>query len=702
MEIPYVVTPRKDTGLFNSKIAIWLFLASEVMLFGGFFSAYVFLRIGADYPWPERTLPVLPGLINTFVLIGSSVTVVFAWASLKMRQWRQFQLFMGITVACAGIFMVLKGIEYNVKFHHQAVRLKDYTVVEGHLGTRNEGDMASNMATRSRRNQILDRDHPVSPSAPCVSTRTMGEGILSQAGAPEVQDRSRCRPQGRHQGVAVPSRNHRQGRRGSRSICSTGSARSISTPAPTTAALRTAALRSEWKAKAENPGKRGWEFASECQHRCPLSQPRMLTEIAAWPSRWSRPPVSISNRATSARVMHSRACGMTPWSTANCSTARWSSTAWTRSTSSHLAMKAVGKGRIPIAGRELLACQEPRLRPRGMGVEQGAGRQTGEATHRGLRRQRKPASRSASPPPRSATASAGRTSSPRPTAWIAAGRKSRSRRSSWDRITRGARPRKPSPNFRGPARAGSFASKFTPAWNTYYAIYFTITGLHGLHVIGGALVLGLLPLLRPQMYETNPEWLANRVEVGGLFWHFVDLVWIFVFPILLLDVTSFRPNSPIPNPWPILPKQSANPSAPTCSSVAVLFIGTIVTVLVATVPRSMSATRLRHLGRVLGLAIAAVKASLVAAIFMHLNHEKKAVYWIFGFGIVCVIALFGLTALAKSDPIRDPLFYGISKTPAPLASPSPIALIFKPIHRHVTQEDFTSFSSPSARRCSRS
>jgi heme/copper-type cytochrome/quinol oxidase subunit 3 len=44
MEIPYVVTPRKDTGLFNSKIAIWLFLASEVMLFGGFFSAYVLAR----------------------------------------------------------------------------------------------------------------------------------------------------------------------------------------------------------------------------------------------------------------------------------------------------------------------------------------------------------------------------------------------------------------------------------------------------------------------------------------------------------------------------------------------------------------------------------------------------------------------------------------------------------------------------------
>jgi len=79
-----------------------------------------------------------------------------------------------------------------------------------------------------------------------------------------------------------------------------------------------------------------------------------------------------------------------------------------------------------------------------------------------------------------------------------------------------------------------FASKFAPAWNTYYAIYFTMTGLHGLHVIGGALVLGYYLFCGKKMYLSNPEWLANRVEVGGLFWHFVDLVWIFLFPILYL------------------------------------------------------------------------------------------------------------------------------------------------------------------------
>ena len=48
MEIPYNVTARPDTGLYNAKIGIWLFLASEVMLFGGLFSGYIFLRMGAD------------------------------------------------------------------------------------------------------------------------------------------------------------------------------------------------------------------------------------------------------------------------------------------------------------------------------------------------------------------------------------------------------------------------------------------------------------------------------------------------------------------------------------------------------------------------------------------------------------------------------------------------------------------------------
>ena len=47
MQIPFTVAPRPDTGVNNAKIGVWLFLASEVMLFGGLFSAYIFLRLGA-------------------------------------------------------------------------------------------------------------------------------------------------------------------------------------------------------------------------------------------------------------------------------------------------------------------------------------------------------------------------------------------------------------------------------------------------------------------------------------------------------------------------------------------------------------------------------------------------------------------------------------------------------------------------------
>src|SRR5271163_2396274 len=82
MEIPYAVKPRPDTGLYNAKVGIWLFLASEVMLFGALFCSYILMRVGAEPgEWPHGLLDVRLGMINTIVLIVSSITVVMAWAS---------------------------------------------------------------------------------------------------------------------------------------------------------------------------------------------------------------------------------------------------------------------------------------------------------------------------------------------------------------------------------------------------------------------------------------------------------------------------------------------------------------------------------------------------------------------------------------------------------------------------------------------
>jgi len=126
MEIPYTVSARPDTGLYNAKIGIWLFLASEVMLFGGLFSAYVFLRIGAQPGyWPHGLLNVPVGTFNTAVLIASSVTVVLAWASLKMRQFAQYKIWMGITILCGLLFLIVKlTYEWPAKFHHFGVFIK--------------------------------------------------------------------------------------------------------------------------------------------------------------------------------------------------------------------------------------------------------------------------------------------------------------------------------------------------------------------------------------------------------------------------------------------------------------------------------------------------------------------------------------------------------------------------------------------------
>lgn len=117
MEIPYTVAPRPDTGLFNAKMGIWLFLASEVMLFGALFTTYILLRVGAPH-WPHGALDVPLATVNTVILITSSITMVMAWASLMMKEFSKYKLYMGATILLGFAFLVLKGFEYN---HHFAM-----------------------------------------------------------------------------------------------------------------------------------------------------------------------------------------------------------------------------------------------------------------------------------------------------------------------------------------------------------------------------------------------------------------------------------------------------------------------------------------------------------------------------------------------------------------------------------------------------
>jgi len=288
MEIPYTVSARQDTGLWNAKIGIWLFLASEVMLFGGLFSAYIFLRLGAGsvpgYVWPMHVLNVPLGFVNTLVLIGSSVTVILSWAALKLGEWKNFKLWMGLTLALSLTFLVIKSFEYKAKFTHYGVFLKSGEVITGH-------------------HLHAADDHL----------------------------------------TIVPDEGHGHG---------------------------------------------------------------------------------------------------------------------------------AAKGGHGETGKADAAA--------GHGAEKAdAGHATDPATLKGVSRQ-----------------------------------------------ADGSLRIEKSEVFR--------YANHGPKYNTFYAIYFTLTGLHALHVIGGALVLGYFFFRGHVLYQKAPEHLANRVEVGGLFWHFVDLVWIFLFPLLYL------------------------------------------------------------------------------------------------------------------------------------------------------------------------
>jgi cytochrome c oxidase subunit 3 len=66
----------------------------------------------------------------------------------------------------------------------------------------------------------------------------------------------------------------------------------------------------------------------------------------------------------------------------------------------------------------------------------------------------------------------------------------------------------------------------------FYSLYFVTTGLHGIHVIAGIIVLGLMMRWSMQGKINNNDFV--KLENAGLYWHFVDIVWIYLFPLLYL------------------------------------------------------------------------------------------------------------------------------------------------------------------------
>jgi heme/copper-type cytochrome/quinol oxidase subunit 3 len=568
MEIPYIVNARKDTGLNNSKIAIWLFLASEVMLFGGLFSSYIFLRIFADYPWPERVLPVLPGFLNTFILIASSVTVVFAWAALKLRNWKAFKGYMSFTLLCAAVFMVLKGFEYKSKFAHQAIQYNDWTTVEGHLHYDENHDPDNyyvvkadeiNFDLTSYYNPYLDEmstqlgDTKATIAKDVVINVFDGDKLIQE---PIAKAGDEVSLQGEEKGTL-------------RYILAAAKESFIETRM-NNEQVKEASLRQAWRNVRANDGGRfnkvqdltqydqakkdaandentrilkSGEFGTVVGNTGLLKVKLPSSELKIDPD-WGRMSVAKEGEKTAVSLLDK---------TAILGVAGDSGMAIDVDAVDHrhLVMKArdrkYSQEKIDALIEEWYA---------NLGDSEGA-KQIKEywAMHKQWRELwteklaedgREPhdldlyritwkhfvAFKRVKDSGEEVTLENVAANNPGMIdGFTGANHKLFN---PLDENGKVIAEKSSFPEIKVPREKIRFESVFDPKMNNYYAIYFTITGLHGLHVIGGALVLAYYLFFGRKMYLSNPEWLANRVEVAGLFWHFVDLVWIFAFPIFYL------------------------------------------------------------------------------------------------------------------------------------------------------------------------
>jgi heme/copper-type cytochrome/quinol oxidase subunit 3 len=472
MEIPYTVKARQDTGLWNAKVGIWLFLASEVMLFGGLFSSYIFLRIGADFNWPVQVLDAKLGMLNTAVLIASSVTIVMAWASLKLGKIAAYRMYMLITVLCAGGFMVIKSIEYGSKFTHYGVRLTDGSLLEGHFpaeGYRVEFSEATKLTLE------VDGVYPDSDPAyflrDCATPE--GERLFKDADGKEVKM----------------------------------DAAYISTLLAKVQAERSTVRDN--LAKARKAGKPASSVSRQVKTSFDIAISKPLAfkirrgafgQIDPIYSYTADSVLFRDNTALTAKlVKDDMALEVDLADVRDCPDFD----------------KALAWHYLGDAQKQLLAKQRDEklaeftkaydtkkydpyksahFKRHALVLKNVADHGTagGHGEHGG-----------ATEDPHASKADTHGVAHAHPTVLIK-------------------------------AKDITFWSNFTPKYNTYYAIYFALTSLHGLHVIAGAMVLAYFALCDGKLLREDPEHMANRVEVGGLFWHFVDLVWIFLFPLLYL------------------------------------------------------------------------------------------------------------------------------------------------------------------------
>lgn len=104
----------------GAKMGMWLFLFTEILLFGGLFVLYAVTlqRFPAEFHAASKLLDVTMGTVNTVVLITSSLFAVLAVTALQKGDTKKTKLFLILTIILAGVFLVDKYFEWGAKIHH--------------------------------------------------------------------------------------------------------------------------------------------------------------------------------------------------------------------------------------------------------------------------------------------------------------------------------------------------------------------------------------------------------------------------------------------------------------------------------------------------------------------------------------------------------------------------------------------------------
>ncbi|MGP0062258.1 MAG: cytochrome c oxidase subunit 3 family protein [Isosphaeraceae bacterium] len=115
-----------------STLGMWLFLATEVMFFGGLITAYAVYRSSSprEIALASEHLNVPLGFFNTVVLLGSSLTMALAVRASQLRAHRQLLIYLGLTMVLGTAFLGVKAVEWTADYHEKLIPGWNFQVPE--------------------------------------------------------------------------------------------------------------------------------------------------------------------------------------------------------------------------------------------------------------------------------------------------------------------------------------------------------------------------------------------------------------------------------------------------------------------------------------------------------------------------------------------------------------------------------------------